>query len=139
VKQGIVHSLYDRALSNCQEQRDFVTEVQNVKLDLGKNDYPKHVLDTTINKSGKKKFPSTQSKEACTVVIPNVKGISDQFKCIGNKYNIKTIFKTKHTLHCIYSIPCECGRRYVRETSRPLGVRIKEHKHNLKQGLLEKS
>jgi hypothetical protein len=41
--------------------------------------------------------------------------------------------------YCIYSIPCECGQRYIGETSRPLGVCIKEHKHNLKQGLLEKS
>jgi hypothetical protein len=41
-------------------------------------------------------------------------------------------------LHLQY-IPCECGRSYIGETSRPLGIRIKEHKHNLKQGLLEKS
>jgi predicted GIY-YIG superfamily endonuclease len=41
--------------------------------------------------------------------------------------------------HCIYSIPCECGRSYIGETNRWLGIRIKEHKHNLKQGLLEKS
>jgi predicted GIY-YIG superfamily endonuclease len=107
--------------------------------------------------TGKKNYPSIQSKEACTIFIPYVKGISDMFKRIGNKYNIKTIFKTEHTLrnvfvrtkpdtksqqqikHCIYSIPCECGRRYIGETSRPLEVRIKEHKHNLKEGLLEKS
>jgi hypothetical protein len=98
VKQALVQSLYDRALSNCQEQRNFVTEVQNVKHDLWKNGYPKHFVDTTINIFEKKNYPSTQSKEACTVVIPYVKGISDKFKRIGNKYNIKTIFKTKHTL-----------------------------------------
>jgi hypothetical protein len=32
------------------------------------------------------------------VVIPYVKGISDKFKQIGNRYNIRTIFKTKYTL-----------------------------------------
>jgi hypothetical protein len=83
-------------------QRDSVTEVQNVKHDLWKNCYPKHFVDTTINKFGKKNYPSTQSKEACTVVIPYVKGISDKFKGIGNKYNIKTIFKTKHMLHNVF-------------------------------------
>jgi predicted GIY-YIG superfamily endonuclease len=41
--------------------------------------------------------------------------------------------------HCVYNIPCECGRCYIGETSRPLEVRIKEHKYNLTQGLLEKS
>jgi hypothetical protein len=86
------------------------------------------------------------------VVIPYVKGISEKFKRIGNRY-IKMIFKTKHTLrdtlmrtrpmsdpqltaHRIYSIPCECGRSYVGETGRSLSVRIGEHKLN---GLLEKS
>jgi hypothetical protein len=33
-----------------------------------------------------------------SVVIPYVKGISEKFKWIGNCYNVKTIFKTKHTL-----------------------------------------
>jgi predicted GIY-YIG superfamily endonuclease len=40
---------------------------------------------------------------------------------------------------CIYSIPCECGRSYIGETGRPLGVRLREHRYNLKEGLLEKS
>jgi hypothetical protein len=90
------------------------------------------------------------------VVIPYVKGISEKFKRIGNRYNIKTIFKTKHTLrdtlmrtrpisdpqqtsYCIYSIPCECGRSYIGEPDRPLAMRIREHRHNSKNGLLGKS
>jgi hypothetical protein len=42
---------------------------------------------------------------------------------------------------CVYSIPCECGRsyEYIGETGRPLAVRLREHKHNLREGLLEKS
>jgi hypothetical protein len=40
---------------------------------------------------------------------------------------------------CVYSIPCDCGRCYICETSRPLKVCIKEHKCNLTQGLLERS
>jgi hypothetical protein len=40
---------------------------------------------------------------------------------------------------CIHSIPCECGRSYNGETDRPLAVRLREHRHNLYQGLLEKS
>jgi hypothetical protein len=34
---------------------------------------------------------------------------------------------------------CECGRSYIGETGRPLAVRLREHRHNLRQGLLEKS
>jgi hypothetical protein len=38
----------------------------------------------------------------------------------------------------MYSIPCDCGTCYIGGRSRPSEVRIKEHKQNLTQGLLEK-
>jgi hypothetical protein len=43
------------------------------------------------------------------------------------------------TAYYIYNIPCECGRSYVGETIRPLSVKIRENKVNLKNGLLHKS
>jgi hypothetical protein len=66
------------------------------------------------------------------------------------------IFKTKYALQGIlmktgsirdvqlmkkyvYSIPCDCGRCYISETSVSLDLRIKEHKYDLTQGLLKKS
>jgi hypothetical protein len=62
-----------------------------------------------------------------SVFIPHVKGISKKFRCIRYRYNIRKIFKTRHTLrsilvrirpervlqstaYCVYGIPCECGR-----------------------------
>jgi hypothetical protein len=39
---------------------------------------------------------------------------------------------------CIYSIPCECGRSYIGQTGRPLDLRIREHRYNLTEGILEK-
>ena len=36
-------------------------------------------------------------------------------------------------------IACECGGKYTRETSRPLGTRLREHEYNLRQGNVEKS
>jgi hypothetical protein len=38
---------------------------------------------------------------------------------------------------CVYSIPCERGRSYIGETGRPLAVQLPEHRHNLKEDLLE--
>jgi hypothetical protein len=40
---------------------------------------------------------------------------------------------------CIYNILCECGRSCIGETGRHLAVRLREHRHNLQQGLLGKS
>jgi hypothetical protein len=81
-----------------------------------------------------------------------MKGISEKFKHIWNRYNIRTIFNIKHklksslmksrpegdpqqTAQCVYRIPYECGRSYIGETGRTLAVRLPEHRHNLKQGL----
>lgn len=44
----------------------------------------------------------------------------------------------QQTRQCMYGIPCDCGKCYIHETGRPLEVRIKEHKHNVKEGQLEK-
>jgi hypothetical protein len=45
----------------------------------------------------------------------------------------------QQTEQCAYNIPCDCDGCYISKTNRPLEVRIKEHKYNLTQGLLEKS
>jgi hypothetical protein len=74
-----------------------------------------------------------EEKSMGSVYIPYAKGISEKLRCIGNRYNIRTIYKTKHTLRnslkktrperdpqqtaqCICSIPLECGRSYIGET-----------------------
>jgi hypothetical protein len=43
------------------------------------------------------------------------------------------------TNQCIYRIPCQCGREYIGETGRPLNIRIREHKYNLREGSIDKS
>jgi hypothetical protein len=45
----------------------------------------------------------------------------------------------QQTARCVYSIPYECGRSYIGETGKLLTVRLRGHKHNLKEGILEKS
>jgi hypothetical protein len=66
------------------------------------------------------------------------------------------IFKIKHTpssilmktrlerypqqiAKCAYSILCACGVSHIGERSRPLAMQLCEHRHNLNEGLLEKS
>jgi hypothetical protein len=119
------------------------------------NGYPRHFIDSVIKSGGNDRPPPDRTPHG-TVVIPYVRGISEKFRRIRNRYNIRTIFKTKRSLRgtvmttrpdrdaqqtrsCLYSIPCDCGRCYIGETSRPLEVRIKEHKYILRKGLLEKS
>jgi hypothetical protein len=100
--------------------------------------------------------PEERRKPLSITLIPCVKGISENFRCIGDSYNFKTVFKTKHSLwdmlmraeparsphqmeNCICSIPCECGRNCIGEMRKWLAVWLWEHGHNLRQGILEKS
>jgi hypothetical protein len=40
--------------------------------------------------------------------------------------------KIQETKNCIYSIPCEFGKKCIRETGRPFNTRISENKHKKK-------
>jgi hypothetical protein len=79
-----------------------------------------------------------------------MKGVSEKFKSIVNRYNIRSIFKAElnlrssvmktrpetdpqQTAQCVYIIPCECGTSYTG------AVGLREHRHSLKEGLLEKT
>jgi hypothetical protein len=118
------------------------------------NECPKEFVDF-VTKPSVRNRPTSDTVYKGTVVIPYVKGISEKFGRIGKRFSLRTNFKIKNTLRgtlmktgpvrdarqtkqCVYSIPCDCGRRYISETSRPLEVRIKEHKYDLTQGCLEK-
>jgi hypothetical protein len=54
-------------------------------------------IDSVFNSKGSSR-PEKEEKSLGYVYIPYVKGVSEKFKRIGNRYNIKTIFRTKHTL-----------------------------------------
>jgi hypothetical protein len=93
---------------------------------------------------------------ARTLLLSHILRISPRNSDTLETFNVRTIFETKCTLfgtltktgpvrgaqqtnHCVYNIPCDCGRCYISEVIRPLEVCIKEQKQNLTQGLIEKS
>jgi hypothetical protein len=49
--------------------KGFCNRSTECKIRFAENVYPKHFVDTTGNKFGKKNHPSTQSKEAYTVFL----------------------------------------------------------------------
>jgi hypothetical protein len=57
------------------------------------NEYPQDFLDAIMTPSTSNR-PSSDKIYRHTVIIPYVKGISEQFRRIGNRLNIRTIFKT---------------------------------------------
>jgi hypothetical protein len=149
-----LHSLVSRAKVMCQNQKNF-NKLKTINHDLMISEYPKECVDFVMKTTVRNRCTSDTVYHG-TVVIPYVKVIFEKFRRFGNCFSLRNIFTIKHTLRgtlmktgpvrdarqmkqCVYSIPCDCDRCYIGETSRPLKVRIKEHKFNLTQGLLEKS
>ena len=80
------------------------------------------------------------------VVIPYVKGISEEYARIYKIYGAQTVIRPCQTIRnlvvhpkeklnkevtseCVYSNPCKsCDKIYVGETGRNLGVRMKDHR-----------
>jgi hypothetical protein len=154
-KKRLFQSLHNRASTISQKWQDLVNEVINLRRDLQLNGYPHGYINSGINSKGSS-CRDKQAKWLGSLYIPYVKDIPEKLKYIGNRYTIRTIFETKHTLrcsrtrttperdpkqtaHCVYTISCECGRSYSGKTCRPLTVRLCKHRHNLREGLLEKS
>jgi hypothetical protein len=134
----------------CHDQK----EIKKKRHDMLLNEYAQGFVGSVM-KPLRSNRPSSDTTYQDTVIIPYDESISGKFKCTGNRFNVRTIFKTKHTLRetlmktgsatdgqqtkqCVYSIPCDNGRCYNGETSRTLEVRIKEHKYNLTRGLFQK-
>jgi hypothetical protein len=145
-KKGVVHGLFIRAKFLYRDQ-DFNNEIKYIIYDLMLNEYPKKIVDSVMKPSTRNR-PSSGIIYQHTVIIRYVKGISEKLRRIGNRFNLSTIFKTKHILRetlmktwpvreaqqtkeCMYSIPCGCDRCYIGERSRPLEVRIEEQNYNL--------
>jgi hypothetical protein len=129
---------HNRASTLCQERQDLFNEISSLRCDLQLTGYPQGFIGLGINSKGSS-HRNKEQKPLGSVYIPYMKGVSEKFKCIGNRYNIRAILKTKHTLmsslmkirperdpqqtaQCICSIPRECGRSYIGETGRPLAM-----------------
>jgi hypothetical protein len=92
----LIQGLHNRASTICQE-RDLLNEISRLRCDLQLNGHPQGFTDPVINSKGNS-HPNKEEKPLGSVYIPYVKGVLENYKHIGNQYNIRTIFKTKHTL-----------------------------------------
>jgi hypothetical protein len=90
--------LVSRAKVICQDQKDSNREIKDLIHDLILDEYPHQVFVDSIMKPGRSNRPSSDTIYHTTVVIPYVRGISEKFRRIGSRFNVRTIFLTKHAL-----------------------------------------
>jgi hypothetical protein len=111
-------------------------------------------ISLTVMNSKVRSCPSREVKPLGSVNIPYMKGVYDKFICLGNLYDIRMIFKTKHIIsssltktrperdrqqkeQCLQHFLCD--RSYIGEIGRLLAMWLHEHRHNFKECLIDKS
>jgi hypothetical protein len=110
-----------------QKPQDHCNETDVLIHDLQLDAYPIGFTDSVINIYKRSDYLKKEGKPLSFISINYTRGVSERFKSTVNKYNIRTVFKTTHTLrnshmrtrlkgspqetvNCVCSIPCQCGR-----------------------------
>jgi hypothetical protein len=95
MKRRGLQSLISRAKVIHQDYKDFNKETENIRHDLMLNEYLQEFVDCM--KPPKSNCPLSDTTHQGTVIVPYVKGISENFRHNVSHFNVRTIFKTKHT------------------------------------------
>jgi hypothetical protein len=100
----------------------------SLRCDLQLSGYSQGFTGSVINSKGRSR-PNKEERPLGSVYIPYVKGVSENFKRIGNRYNIRKYFRTKHTLRRSLKksklerdpqpTARESSRSYIGQTGRP--------------------
>ena len=150
-KLGVVRTLLDRCNSVVSEEEDKILEREHINEALQRCGYPAWSLKKVQHHMNRVKPPSKQKdnttkKTRGLVVIPYVKGVSEQVQRLFRKHDITTAMRPHTTLRqllvhpkdkiepgktsgCVYEIPCcNCDLVYIGETGRQLELRLQEHR-----------
>ena len=150
-KKAVVRALMDRVENACSDPDILVKEVEHLGKVLNYNNYPQWLIEKwgRLEKSGPLIHPDTghEIKKQFFISVPYFPGLSESFKKIFRYTPIQVCFKGVNTLKSmlmhpkdkisinqkkdvVYHWECQadgCKSSYVSETSRALGVRVKEH------------
>jgi hypothetical protein len=172
-KRGVVRTLFHRAESIVSKEEDKVTEKEHIRSALRLNGYPDWItkdvatpaqaileeeVDATLGAEGVGTVagdpqpgdpppaePNPQKRRR-PIVIPYVKGFSEEYRRILKGYETPVYFKPTNTLRQllvrpkdkiikervvgpVYKIKCEdCEDSYIGETERSLKTRFAEHR-----------
>ena len=148
----MVRTLFDRTNLITDEQ-DRQEEESHITKALRTCQYPQWAINKgrqqvkdRENKKGLTKKKNDKDKNAGTVTLPYIRGITERIQHVMRKHNINTPVKPHKKLrqilvhpkdkikpekkcNVIYEIPCQsCNKTYIGETGRAFSIRKKEHK-----------
>ena len=162
-KRGVVRTLVNRAESIVSKEEELKEEKHHIREALRLNGYPDWIIDDkpstdqSPTPSEQSEAPMAQQRGAESgvnsrpsrrypVVIPYIRGLSEELRRTFKKYDVRMYFKPTNTLRQllvrpkdklpkervvgpVYHIQCEdCPASYVGETERSLKARFQEHR-----------
>ena len=157
-KLGVVRTLLDRNDAITTKDEEKVKEEEHIRGALSKCGYPDWAVDRVKKQRSQPKDKSSEKEKSSTkslpgsISLPYVAGLSEAFARLLKKYNIQSTMKPCNTIRqnlvrpkdkrplsdnagVVYNIACkQCpAGRYVGETGRTLGVRVKEHRDEVEK------
>ena len=146
-KLSVIHTLIHRAKQVCATPEFLAKEMDHLHKVLQDKHYPAQFFQ---QKTNKKPNPSTgKFIEGAVVVIPYIKGLSEQYRHTLAKYKARVLFKGTSTIKSllmhpkdpipdaqktdiIYHWKCpahNCTAEYIGETNRSLKERVSDHRN----------
>ncbi|XP_046561762.1 uncharacterized protein LOC124270769 [Haliotis rubra] len=160
IKRAILSTLTRRSKSICDPEHLQAETVLLRTTFINLNGYPKRLVDRTIASTLQQKDERQPKPEPSPIRIniPYQGQISHHISRLLKKTaGIDVTFSSNKTLRtilkangrctstnipqkprgCMYKLTCDCGSSYVGETSRPIGIRLKEHKTSVEKSHLK--
>ena len=151
-KLSVIHTLTHRAKQVCSTSELLAKEMDHLHKVLQDNHYPPQFCQQgkPKQKTYKKPNPSMEKFiEGARVVIPYIKGLSEQYRHTLAKYRVRVFFKgtstiksllmhrkdpipDAHKTDIIYHWKCpanNCTAEYIDETNRSLKERVSDHRN----------
>lgn len=152
VLKGIFTGFLHRAYTVCKD-RQLDEEIKFLITCFVENGYKEHELKriaTTFKQKREANNEQLQQTDPLTniVTLPWIPGLSPKLRKTFRKQGIKAVFKSSRNLKSIltssnksklpdYSLPgvykvnCNCGKKYVGETSMKVSTRLEQHKKSI--------
>ncbi len=148
IKKGIIKGFADRARALCDDQH-LGDELQNVEDVFVANGYDRKMVKQYMKESDRGKREIEEQQYRGKMVVPYIRGVSEQFKRLALKHSFQTTFKPGKKIKelktrsqqplgekqkgVVYKIPCKCEKAvYIGETWRLLKTRRKEHESKVR-------
>jgi hypothetical protein len=150
-KQALLNTMVHRADFLC-DRNSLKDELDFLRITFRENGYNSKLIHRALKSNTK--IPKPQDKPVSIAMLPYLHTTYNRLSQLLSRHNIKSVALPPKKISSflrlvkenvglktpgVYSVPCECGLVYIRQTGRSIEIRIKEHQWNIRLLQLDKS